>query len=313
MSAAGAACRVCGEPAAMLLPDCPDYVTGDRFAVRRCERCRLAFTAPQPAVMDKYYASSYRQYGPATLAALHWLYRRRARQWHRSFDRPGRALELGCGDATMLRTLRDAGWRVVGLERTADVAAHASTRLGQPVLVGDLDSIDPSDRFDLIVLFQVLEHMGDPLSVLRRCAALLTPHGQLVIGVPNIASWQAGYAGNMWFHLDVPRHPFHFSPESLTTLCRRAGMEVVEVSYVSPEHDPFGWVQSVLNKVSGRQNALTQTLMGVGGGGLGKIAMLAGAAVLAPIGVALALCSWVGKRGAIMHVTSRLAADRPAS
>ena len=108
--------------------------------------------------------------------------------------------------------------------------------------------IDPSDRFDLLLLNQVLEHLTDPAPTLKALAGILKPEGKLIIGVPNFDSWQSTFGGNTWFHLDVPRHLHHFSLPSLSVLIGQSGLEIQNVSYASPEHDPYGWVQSALNR-----------------------------------------------------------------
>ena len=151
----------------------------------------------------------------------------------------------------MLDTLRRAGWRVVGIERTPEMARFARHDLELPVFAGGVEAIAARPHFDLIILFQVLEHIRDPLSVLRQCATLLKPSGVLIVGVPNLESWQARYTGPHWFHLDVPRHLFHFSPRSLGKVLQMADLTVSRISFVSFEHDPYGWIESILGISTG--------------------------------------------------------------
>ncbi len=255
--------------------------------------------------MDRYYPTAYREYRTVARAPLRALYRHRAKTWTRSFARKGLALEIGCGAGWMLRALRSQGWRVVGVERTVSAVRAATSGDHVPVFVGELDAIRSEPRFDLVLLFHVLEHLSDPLAVLRRCFEILRPGGRLIVAVPNFESWQARLFRGAWFHLDVPRHLMHFSPRSITRLLETVGVKVEAVRYASWGHDPYGWVQSLLNQLGFRQNLLTRWLMGLDLGMLANargLAMLLGAAVLFVPCLGLAIASWLARSGAIMEV-----------
>src|SRR5262249_45937238 len=77
--------------------------------------------------------------------------------------------------------------------------------------------------FDLITLRQALEHIHDPLSLLREVHRLLAPAGKLIVSVPNIDSWPFRWFGANWFGLDLPRHLTHFTPRTLRLMAERAG------------------------------------------------------------------------------------------
>lgn len=306
MTEVNAQCALCGSTASFVrLDHAADYVTGAGFAVRQCSRCGLAATEPRPASMDPHYPAAYRRYGGLTLYVLRTLYGWRVRGWARRLARPGRALEVGCGAGWMLGALRDRGWRVLGSERVIDGARAAVAANRIPMFVGDLDALGRAARFDLIILFQALEHLAEPMATLRQCADLLAPGGVLVIAVPNFGSWQARMFGRRWFHLDVPRHLHHFSPPVLAAAFEKVGLTVVRTRFVSPEHDPYGWVQSVLNRLGFKQNLLTRLLMGMGREDvsvLNVVPMLVLSALLVVPSVALSLCSWAAGSGAIMEM-----------
>jgi SAM-dependent methyltransferase len=280
-----------------------DYVTGERFEVQQCRRCGLGLTFPRPADLGRYYPTTYRQYGRATWTAIRLLYWARVRSWTRAARIRGVALEIGCGDGSMLRMLRDRGWRVVGVERQA-AALDVARRAGMPVFVGDLRAVRPG-ALDLVVLFQTLEHLADPAGVVRGCAEILRPAGRIVVAVPNFESWQSRVLRCAWFHLDPPRHLTHFSERSLRRLLEATGFRVERVRYTSWEHDPYGWVQSTLNAVGFPVNLLTRWLMGQDRRRLGVIpslTMLVLAIALIAPAVLLAVVSWVARAGAIVEV-----------
>jgi 2-polyprenyl-3-methyl-5-hydroxy-6-metoxy-1,4-benzoquinol methylase len=102
-----------------------------------------------------------------------------------------RVLELGPATGHMTEVLVDRGCTVVGIEVDPSMAPEAE-RFAERVIVGDLDVLDldealGDDRFDAIVAADVLEHLKDPLSVLRRLRAFLKPDGCFVVSLPNIA------------------------------------------------------------------------------------------------------------------------------
>jgi hypothetical protein len=80
--------------------------------------------------------------------------------------------------------------------------------------------------------------------------------------VPNAASLQAKVFGAGWFHLDVPRHLFHFSPSSLKTMLSALGLSVQHEWAQELEIGLFGWTQSVLNRVMAQPNVLFGLLTG---------------------------------------------------
>ena len=154
-------------------------------------------------------------------------------------------------------------------------------------------------------MFQVLEHLPDPLATLHKCAQLIRPGGTLIIGVPNLDSWQSRFSGSHWFHLDVPRHLFHFSRQSLSHALMLAGFDISHVSFVSFEHDPYGWLQSTLNRLGFDQNMLTKSLIGIeqqdatsnSGIGMSVLTLF----LLIP-SLLLTLCSWLAGAGALLEV-----------
>jgi SAM-dependent methyltransferase len=299
-------CCLCQSSKSGAFLECAtDYVTGETFQVRRCAYCGLAFTYPQPVSMDRFYPSRYRRYSWFVQAILEFLYRRRVRSWVQGLGSSGRALEVGCGAGWMLCALRQQGWKVVGNERTFQGAVCASSMNNLPVFVGGLAALKLEPRFDLIILFQVLEHLSDPLETLQQCAMLLKPGGSLVVAVPNLDSWQARLAGPSWYHLDVPRHLFHFSTRSLSTILELVGLTIHRIRFSSLEHDPYGWAQSFLNLLGFRQNLLTKALMGLDRRSVlspaGFIMAFIGSLLMIP-SLLLAVSSWLAEAGALVEI-----------
>jgi SAM-dependent methyltransferase len=261
-------------------------------------------TDPIPASLDRYYPPRYRRFNALAAFVLHRLYLRRVDGWLRRLPSSGLALEVGAGTGWMLRALRERGWSAVGTERNFDAAAAARRASGAPMFVGDLSAVREGPVLDLVIMFHVLEHLADPSAELRRLAARLRPGATLVLGVPNIASWQARLSGRHWMHLDVPRHLCHFTPDAIERALNASGFRMTRIDFRSYEHDPFGWVQSALDRLGFEHGLLIKRLTGMKrrSGAVATLAALVLSLALGVIAVPAALASWRARAGAVMEV-----------
>lgn len=305
-------CPVCG--AADFNPiynGARDPITLDVFRVVGCSVCGVAYTMPRPASLDRYYPRQYRMYGVIVTRVLRALYDLRVSRWSRLKPEGGSVLEIGCGPGLMLASFRRRGWRVFGIERNEATAEAARQHLGTDVIVTSIHDLPADARFDLIVAFQVLEHIDEPVPLLIECAKRLVPQGLLIASVPNFLSWQSRFAGSKWMHLDVPRHLVHYTPQSMTKTLERAGLTLSSMSFTSLEHDPYGWVESTISRLTGRTNTLTRFLMKLDGIGFQVFfSWLLGVVLLLPA-LLVAVVSWMAGSGALMEA---IATDsRPAA
>jgi SAM-dependent methyltransferase len=247
------ACPVCGEArvAAALRSD-----TG--YDVVRCLACGLHFTdartAPPPDQLYPAFEQHQTSAQRATRDALRLFLRQRAAVVEARLG-SGRLLDYGAGAGQFARFMAGRGFEVVGLEPFslgAPVEAPGLTLLQAP-----LASVKASlGTFDVITLWQVLEHLPRPVEVLGELKGLLRPGGVLVVSVPNLASWQARVFGGRWFHLDPPRHLLHFDLGTLTACLRRAGLSCEPSGQYLPEYGTSGWIQGALNAALPHRNFL---------------------------------------------------------
>lgn len=303
-------CPICGgQQCEVVYSQVEDAITHDLFSLQRCSNCDLCVTEPR-VTGDRYYPNQYRAYGKLVRAMLGLFYALRVRRWAAWRGRPGSLLEIGCGPGFMLHAFQKRGWRVLGIERSQQVAQIGRQSYGVEITTTEIYDLDANLRFDLIVVFHVLEHIADPVTLLRECAQRLTGNGRLIIAVPNFASWQARFAGPRWLHLDVPRHLNHFTPATLNRALGKAGLHLREIRFASPEHDPYGWVESTVSRISGRMNIITRFLMGLDRPTPAVIISLAAGAILAIPAFLLAAVSWPLKKGAIMEVIAQSGLSR---
>jgi 2-polyprenyl-3-methyl-5-hydroxy-6-metoxy-1,4-benzoquinol methylase len=135
----------------------------------------------------------------------------------------GRFLEIGCGSGEHLAAMRDLGWQVQGIDADADAVRTAQQR-GLPVQCGMVKELGFAPAsFDAIGLCHVIEHVDDPVDVLRTCRELLVPGGRLTLVTPNIQSVGHARFGRHWLALDPPRHLRLYSCAALRATVRAAG------------------------------------------------------------------------------------------
>lgn len=138
-------------------------------------------------------------------------------------EKPGRLLDVGCGNGAFLQRAASAGWEVHGIEPDVDAARQAATS-GSPVHVGTLDTFASDSReFDVITLSHVFEHVHDPAATLSACNALLKEGGVLWMALPSIEGLGHRFYGRHWFPLDPPRHLLLPSREQLASLIAKSG------------------------------------------------------------------------------------------
>jgi SAM-dependent methyltransferase len=139
----------------------------------------------------------------------------------------GRYLDVGCGSGAGLGVARALGWRVAGIE-VDEAAAQKARRFTDEIYVGDvLEAPFATTRFDVVTAFHVLEHLVDPVAVVRRMLDWLAPSGLLIVEVPNAGGLGAALFGRAWSGLELPRHLSHFTPDTLERTIRTAGGRVL--------------------------------------------------------------------------------------
>jgi SAM-dependent methyltransferase len=244
------ACDLCGSTAAAALLSGPDRVSWrpGTFHLVRCGECGLIYQNPRPTATDivRFYEGDYHPYIAAIEDEPSAL-----RRWRRRFgmkgrcrlilDRkpPGHLLDVGCGTGIFLDTMRGYGWQVQGVELNADAARYSRERLGLEVFSGPLEAVSYADgTFDVVTLWDVLEHLPSPRAAMDTFRRILKPDGLLVFRVPNAGSLDARLFGAYWAGWDLPRHYYVFDQASVQRLLRQGGFEVLDVSY-GGGHPPF--------------------------------------------------------------------------
>lgn len=305
-------CPACGGALSpwRTVPASDPSLAGATFELLRCGACGTAVTAgePTPELHDSgAYGGGTPRLHRLAMPALRAFDRQRLRLLG-PLPAPAdgrRLLDAGAGRGRFVAAARAAGYDATGIE-PSERGVRAAAALGAPVeRVGiEAAAIAPAS-IDVVTLWHVLEHVSQPPEALTRIAGWLPTGGSLLVGVPNIASWQARLGGEGWYHLDVPRHRVHFTPAGLHVLLRRTGFEPVRTTHLLLEQNPFGMWQSAVNGVTAHPSYLYNVLKRNAPVRSRDLLVTAAAVPLVPVAVAAELAAGLARRGGTIAVLAR--------
>lgn len=243
-------CINCGE---RLVGAVQDSVWDTRFgisapyAIARCAACGLEQTTPLPKQdeLNHLYETYYNFGGEKNTRYTRlrakfvnsWLYRIwLAIDGDISFHGEtgsGKLLDVGCNEGRGLEFYRSHGFVAEGLELNAK-AAEVARGKGFVVHGSTLEGFETTNKYDVIVLSNVLEHSLDPGAMLGHIHRLLNSNGQVWISCPNSRSWLRAVFGRYWINWHVPFHIAHFSAGTLQKILRKSQFETVSMRQATP-------------------------------------------------------------------------------
>ncbi len=234
-------CRLCGANEADELWWDHDkaFELPGRFLWARCRRCGGIYLRhrPTPESIGVYYPSNYAPFRRAIQdeksPLIRWarnrsLGRRCNIAEHHWGRPPGTILDVGCATGIFLDAMSRRGWTTAGVEPSTSAAAYARDRFGLEVFNGTLSEapLQPNS-WDVITLWDVLEHTFDPLYTLQTARRLLVHTGIIALTLPNWGSLDRRLFKQHWIGYDCPRHLFAFPQPALRDLLARSGFELV--------------------------------------------------------------------------------------
>ncbi len=255
-------CCVCGSDDAPVVARGYDYEyrsSRDEWVYKRCSECALVFLDPRPATeeLGAIYPPTYYSYDEGKRGnPLVGFFRGRLESMKaKAFARaagegPKRVLDVGCGDGRFLSVLREHGpsdWILSGVDIDAGAVGRAQAK-GLDVRTARLEELEPAaeERYDMVVLFQTIEHVSEPGAMCTKVAALLQPGGLFVIETPDVAGLDEKWFRNgLWGGYHIPRHWNLFNPSNLRRLLTESGFEIVETR---PLISTSFWINSLYNR-----------------------------------------------------------------
>jgi 2-polyprenyl-3-methyl-5-hydroxy-6-metoxy-1,4-benzoquinol methylase len=272
------ACAICGASSTT-----PLHVK-QGYAIGRCTRCGLVYAnprAPEEKILARYSKDYFwSEYLPSQGAGggdfdlalfdaryvplLQMLAARAAGR---------RLLEIGCGAGFFLKAAERAGWQVSGIELSEEASRFAVERLGLDVRRERAEETTiPPGSADVVAMFDVIEHLFEPRSVLTAAARSLVPGGTIVISTPNYDSISRYLLGIDWAVLSPLEHVYYFTEDSLRRLLESAGFR--DVRFVR-RHVSWGPQETVNYRYThapdGRAARVTRWIVERGGTRLARV------------------------------------------
>jgi len=279
-----------------------------------CSTQVLAGCEPESAYPDDYYGSPTAKFSGVAGKARRFWHSRRAKRLRDRFpaDASPVLYDLGCGDGEFLAACRDFGFQVRGCEPVARPRHQAAQRL-QCEIDETAFAGDSGGHYDVITVWQVVEHVADPTALLKAARDHLSPDGILAMSTVNLDSVQARLFGSHWLHLDPPRHVWVAPRRAVESFVNRCGFDIVSRVWNHLEFGPVGYVDSAINLVDSRRDRLLHCLKN-GFHGFGDKCLWLLAAALTPLGIALSAAETAIGRSATFELYARRQPDvAPAS
>jgi SAM-dependent methyltransferase len=254
-------CAICGNSATS------PVLTKFNLPIARCTGCGLVYANPRlpPEEIWKRYSADYfwREYLPALgvvdgrfdLAYFDHRYSYTLQLMAQQLGgRKGRLLEIGCGAGFFLKAAERNGWHTWGIELSEAGSTFARDRLGLRVRREPAEQSGFDDgSFDIVVMFDVIEHLLEPMAILRTARRVLRPGGAILVSTPNLNALSRTALGDSWAVLSPGEHLYYFTEATLSRALERAGFGSVRFIRENPSlgvfetmnprytHEPGGW------------------------------------------------------------------------
>jgi SAM-dependent methyltransferase len=212
-------------------------ITKESFAIVRCTNCNLLLTNPRPDETHiwKYYDSQvYISHSNKTTSLRDILYKivrsytlKKKVALVKRYIKVPTLLDYGAGTGHFLKAALTANINSLGVEPTKDTTLQRESELA-PYIYKDLDSLPTENSFDVITAWHVLEHVHNLNYIIKQLKKRLNQNGHMIIALPNHLSYDANHYQEHWAGYDVPRHLYHFNPDSFKNFAKSHKLKLIE-------------------------------------------------------------------------------------
>jgi 2-polyprenyl-3-methyl-5-hydroxy-6-metoxy-1,4-benzoquinol methylase len=229
----GIECPICSE-------ESPDFFAKKNACnLYRCRQCGFIFVSPIPGNLSEIYTEDY--FAGAKKGSGYVDYEGEKEVMKSTIETyldeieklapgRGRLFEIGAATGTFLEAASRRGWRVSGVE-ISEYAAEKARAKGLDVRTGILEDLEfGGAQFDVVAMWDVLEHLPNPAATLKLANSLLKPGGLIALNTPNAGSFFAKLMGKRWHLIVPPEHLSYFGVDNLTKLLGKTGMSVRRVT-----------------------------------------------------------------------------------
>ena len=234
-------CAICSSEKKVNLYNRKKYISSDltHFGIVRCIDCGHIYLSPRPTdetlgdyYQGKYYTAANAQSGEKKQTSHAFLYANYVKRFYKSLN--CKILDVGCGDGTFIEYMAKNGANCFAVEpdkRTRDLVSNYDGVNNVWQYLSDVNE----NGFDVITMFEVIEHLTNPSTDLEICNKLLKENGSLIIKTPNANAFESKLLGPDWISLEIPRHLHFFTDNTINKILNQSGFEIKKIMY--PTHD----------------------------------------------------------------------------
>lgn len=230
------ACPICGEV------DIKRFCRKNNYEIHNCGNCDIAFVWPIPENLKTIYQESYfknnagekKEFGYADydkdkepMKEVFNLYLKKIS----GLANGKKIFDIGAATGYFLDLAKEKGWQTSGIEISEFAAGEAAKR-GHNIFCGNLPELNIEEKYDVITMWDVLEHFNNPKKYLRAVNRILKSSGLLVINTIDKKSWWARVMGKRWQLIVPPEHLFYYSSHGLRYLLEQSGFEIKEINKI---------------------------------------------------------------------------------
>lgn len=210
-----------------------------------CSQCLLFFVWPQPSdseLINIYNVRYFKNQGLSNIGYEDYqkdkeiilkTFNRRFKTIEKIIPKPGRVLDLGCATGFFLEILKNKGWDVYGIDISEFAVKAAREKFRGKILNNVIENSNfPENYFNLITMWDYLEHVTNPKRAIAICKKILKPKGFLILTTPDLSSLIAKMTGERWMGYKDKEHLFYFSKQALKDLLLQQGFIIRKMQYV---------------------------------------------------------------------------------
>jgi spore maturation protein CgeB len=202
------------------------------YTIVQCKKCGLQYVNPQPTMNDKerikYDVNYWMPRDPDEIFKKIAVWKTRQIRIESLCGKKGKILDIGCDGGFFLKTMKEDGWSVYGVEVRRDFCRYAKEKLDLDIFSGVLEeNIFPDAYFDIVTMWDIIEHLPDPSRTLSIVNRILKDHGLLAISTMNVDSFNAKIFKDKWRFYNPPSHIYFFSLGTLRKMLEKEGFRIV--------------------------------------------------------------------------------------
>lgn len=253
-------CNLCDSAGAKLL------FIKDNYIFLKCKKCGLIYIclSNQNLSKEEYDLNYLRKYKKRYLYENLGELKTKLNSWKSKIKKidlikdRGKLLDVGCATGFFLKAAKDDAWDVKGVEISAEMSKLAMDNFELDVVTGTLESARfPSNYFDVVTLWDLIEHVPDPTSTMLEVNRILKKNGLTVIRTINFKSLNQYIFKNKWRYYLPPEHLYYFSPKLLMLLLRKTHFDILRMNTEFMFH---AFKQGLVNKSSSNYEHVIEKL-----------------------------------------------------